>query len=69
MKGSFPTQAPAHETGKLAQKRKVTKMTEKTHNNDLTGPVPGSAGVEANIENMEAMGLDPENLDMILNGT
>ena len=44
-------------------------MTDKTHNNDLTGPVPGSAGVEANIENMEAMGFDPENLDMILNGT
>ena len=44
-------------------------MTEKTHDNDLTGPVPGNAGVEANIENMEAMGFDPENLDMILNGT
>ena len=25
--------------------------------------------MEANIENMEAMGFDPENLDMILNGT
>ena len=44
-------------------------MTDKTHDNDLTGPVPGNAGVEANIENMEAMGFDPENLDMILNGT
>ena len=44
-------------------------MTEKTHDNDLTGPVPGNAGVEANIENMEAMGFDPENLDMILSGT
>ena len=44
-------------------------MTVKTQNTALSGSVPGMAGFEANFENMGAMGLDPESIDMILNGT